>query len=50
MITQDNLRDVLTSLGFRQSKTIQDEMNLHYINLVLTRDWYLSYTPMGNKR
>lgn len=32
MITKDNLRDLLTRLGFQQSETVQDEMNLHFDN------------------
>jgi len=33
MITKDNLRDFLTSLGFQQSDSIQDEMILHLDNI-----------------
>lgn len=32
MITKDNLRNLLTCLGFQQSETVQDEMNLHFDN------------------
>ena len=32
MITKDNLRNILTCLGFQQSETVQDEMNLHFDN------------------
>lgn len=32
MITKDNLRDLLSSLGFNQSDTVQDEMNKHFDN------------------
>lgn len=33
MITRDNLRNLLTCLGFQQSETVQDEMHLHFINI-----------------
>lgn len=33
MITKDNLRNLLTCLGFQQSETIQDEMHLHFANI-----------------
>lgn len=33
MITKNNLRDLLTCLGFKQSETIQDKMNLHFDNI-----------------
>lgn len=36
MITKDNLRDLLTCLGFQQSETIQDEMSLHFDNVNCT--------------
>ena len=32
MITKNNLRSLLTCLGFQQSETVQDEMNLHFDN------------------
>lgn len=32
MITKDNLRNLLTCLGFQQSENIQDEMILHFDN------------------
>ena len=31
MITRDNLRNLLTCLGFQQSETVQDEMHLRQI-------------------
>ena len=33
MITKDNLRNLLTCLGFQKSETIQDELNLHFENI-----------------
>ena len=36
MITKDNLRNLLTCLGFQQSETVQDEMNLHIDNINCT--------------
>lgn len=33
MITKDNLRDLLVCLGFQQSDTILDEMDLHFANI-----------------
>ena len=33
MITKDNLRNLLTCLGFQQSETIQDEMHLYFANI-----------------
>ena len=33
MITKENLRNLLTCLGFQQSETIQDKMNLHFDNI-----------------
>lgn len=36
MITKDNLRNFLTCLGFQQSETVQDEMNLHIDNINCT--------------
>jgi type I restriction-modification system DNA methylase subunit/restriction endonuclease S subunit len=36
MITKDNLRILLTCLGFQKSETIQDEMNLHFDNINCT--------------
>ena len=33
MITKENLRDILNSLGFQQSDSIQDEMILHFDNI-----------------
>ena len=36
MITKDNLRNLLTCLGFQQSETVQDEMNLHFDNTSCT--------------
>lgn len=32
MITKYNLRNLLTCIGFQQSETVQDEMNLHFDN------------------
>ena len=32
MITKNNLRNLLSCLGFQQSETVQDEMNLHFDN------------------
>lgn len=41
MITKDNLRNLLTCLGFQQSETVQDEMNLHIdsINCTIAVDF-----------
>lgn len=36
MITKDNIRDILTCLGFQQSDTIQDELSLHFDNINCT--------------
>lgn len=36
MITKENLRDLLTCLGFQQSDTVQDEMTLHFDNVNCT--------------
>lgn len=33
MITKDNLKNLLTCLGFQQSETIQGEMHLHFANI-----------------
>lgn len=33
MITRDNLRDLLSCLGFQQSDAVQDEMTLHFDNV-----------------
>ena len=32
MITKDNLRNLLTCLGFQQSDTVQDKMAMHFNN------------------
>ena len=32
MITKNNLRDLLTCLGFQQSDTVQDKRALHFDN------------------
>lgn len=36
MITRDNLRNLLTCLGFQQSETVQDEMHLYFNNIKST--------------
>lgn len=36
MITKDNLRELLTCLGFQQSDSIQDVVNLHFDNINCT--------------
>lgn len=36
MITKYNLRKLLACLGFQQSETVQDEMNLHFDNINCT--------------
>lgn len=36
MITKDNLRGLLTCLGFQQSETVQDEMHLYFNNIKST--------------
>ena len=36
MITKDNLRNLLTCLGFQQSETVQDEMHFHFVNINCT--------------
>ena len=33
MITKENLRNLLTCLGFQQSETVQNEMHLHFANI-----------------
>lgn len=33
MITKDNLRNLLTCLGFQKSETVQDKMSLHFDNI-----------------
>ena len=33
MITKEKLRNLLSCLGFQQSETVQDEMNLHFDNI-----------------
>ena len=33
MITKENLRNLLTCLGFQQSETVQNERHLHFANI-----------------